>query len=154
MSTSSITDWIQAGAIVVGLAFAVYELRFSDRKLVREQKDRVFSLHEQILSDPEMTKVSDTLDTLAIGLSQSSATQKQAMDVLRQLHTKLFGLAYCYGHDLCDPTLSETMFCPYFTFYSSAEESIFRKVGSRIHFVKGMSAKEPKLWERSEEKET
>lgn len=146
MNRPSITDWIQAAAIVIGLAFAVYELRFSDRKLEREQKDRVFLLHEQILSDPEMATVSDTLDTLAIGLSPSSATQRQAMDALQKMHRKLFGLAYCYEHDLCDPTLSETMFCPYFNYYSAAEESVFRKFGSRIHFIEGMSAKETVLW--------
>lgn len=114
MRSSSITDWIQALAVVIGVAFATREFVLHDRAQERLKKEAVLQL---IISGQN-----DSISSSAQKLQQAfTALQRQDNTTAAQwgeLQTLYFPIqaylsawGFCYHNHMCERELTEAYIC-------------------------------------------
>ena len=112
MKNGSITDWIQAVAVVIGIYFVICEFVIHDRQENRDQK--VFT-SEMILSG----SVESVHDSISAILSLDNVSfENLNVHELVSFKVKLIALdnymdqwGFCYEHSLCDRELALNYMC-------------------------------------------
>ncbi|WP_308917973.1 hypothetical protein [Jannaschia sp. LMIT008] len=114
MKGSSVTDWIQAVAVVIGVAFAIYELRISNRSIERVQKEATYAHYISLIEGDELDDL--TYLGLSVGFVGLDLEEMNAhMQVIEKADRVLHGAAFCHDNDICHSELSQEMFCPMVT---------------------------------------
>lgn len=111
---SSITDWIQAIAVTIGIFFAIQEFVLKDRVEERLKKEAVM----QLIVSGQSASISDSAQKIQTLFTQLNSKQDpsvadwgnlQAVYFPIQAHLSAWG--FCYHHDMCDQALTEAYIC-------------------------------------------
>lgn len=134
---SSITDWIQAIAVVIGIAFAIWEFVLHDREKERDQRRAVFELVKIYQSESIQSSLKEFF----------SRSKDFRDDVVKegeplQFHVTTLPIvsyydswAFCYEHDLCDRELAKEIVCPDFLEVDSMMRVMLKKLGKPFEFT-------------------
>ena len=130
---SSITDWIQAIAVTIGIFFAIQEFVLKDRVQERLKKEAVM----QLIISGQNASISDSaekIQTLFTKLNADpSATMSdwgnlQAVYFPIQAHLSAWG--FCYHHDMCDQALTEAYICDSLVDFDQFREFVNKQVNN------------------------
>jgi hypothetical protein len=127
-SKPSITDWIQAGVVVIALGLAFNELVLSSSLSKREQKAFTAQLFEKRGSEQIMTSYLSYIEYSRAGVPED-VTGLQALADVTPYHEHLISWVVCYEHELCDPKLTRTLACKQIKDYEPNAKIILADIG-------------------------
>ncbi len=126
MRKPSVTDWIQATAVVLALALAFYELVLAEDLSAREQRKRAADM----IAKGTNETILESAEALLRYYKEPFNPNVGAMDVLFDLtpfSEYLLEWSICYDHGICDAELSLKYACRSVPMYEEAAQNIFSK---------------------------
>lgn len=126
MSKPSITDWVQATAVVLALALAFYELVLAEDLSAREQRKRAADM----IAKGTDEAILRSAEALLRYYKEPVNPTVGALDVLFELtpfSEYLLEWSICYEHSICDAELSLKYACRSVPMYEEAAQNIFAK---------------------------
>lgn len=130
---SSITDWIQALAVTVGVAFATWEFVLHDRAQEHLKKEAVLQLivsgqNESISSSAQ--QIQQVFNEL---MNKKDATREEWVNLQTiyfpiQAHLSAWG--FCYHNEMCDRDLTEAYICENIVDFDQFRELVNKKVNN------------------------
>ena len=135
---SSITDWIQALAVTIGVIFALREFILHDRAQERLKKEAVLQL---IVSgqNESISKSAQNIQHVFNRLKKKKdATREEWVNLQTvyfpiQAHLSAWG--FCYHNNMCDRALTEAYICENLVDFDKFRVLVNEKVG-RSDFAK------------------
>ncbi len=111
---SSITDWIQALAVTIGIAFAMREFVLHDRAQERLQKEAVLQLivsgqNESISKSAQ--RIQEVFNEL---IKKKDATKEEwghLQTIYFPIQAHLSAWGFCYHNNMCNRNLTEAYIC-------------------------------------------
>jgi len=130
---SSITDWIQALAVVVGVAFATWEFVLQDRAQERLQKEAVLQLiisgQNASISDSAQ-KIQDVYNRLMKNKDASIEEWVNLQTIYFPIQAHLSAWGFCYHNNMCEPQLTEAYICENLVDFDKFREVVNNKVNN------------------------
>lgn len=129
----SITDWIQAIAVVIGVAFALQEFVLHDRAQDRLEKETVMQL---IISgqDESVSNSARELQQELTKLMQSESPTKADWGNLQMIYfpmqSHLTAWGFCYHNGMCDQELTEAYICKSLVDFDAFREMVNQNAGN------------------------
>ncbi len=129
---SSITDWIQALAVTIGVVFAMREFILHDRQEERLRKEAVLQLiisgqNESISKSAQKMLKAFTKLINKEGVSREEWVNLQAIYFPMQAHLSAWG--FCYQNSMCDRNLTEAYICENLVDFDKLRVIVNVKVG-------------------------
>jgi len=111
---SSITDWIQALAVTIGVVFAVREFVLHDRVQERLRKEAVLQLIVSGQSESISNSAGKIQKIFNDLMKKNNATREEWVNLQTiyfpiQAHLSAWG--FCYHNNMCDQNLTEAYIC-------------------------------------------
>ena len=114
---------VQAVAVVIGIAFAVWEIRFRESEADNLRKRATIDVHTSLgpITIPNL---------LAEGVHQMPARQREGVviDMLDPMTVKMRVVSNCVQQNSCDQEFAVSLFCRYFIQYESMTEAFINRL--------------------------
>ena len=110
----SITDWIQAIAVTIGIAFAIREFVLHDRAQEQLKKEAVLQL---IVSgqNESISKSAQQIQQVYGELRKKQNPSQEEWENLQMIYfpiqAYLSAWGFCYHNNMCNPALTEAYIC-------------------------------------------
>lgn len=138
---SSVTDWIQALAVTIGVVFALREFILHDRVEERSKKEAVFQL---IISgqNESISKSAQSIQRVFYELMKKEQVATKDWVHLQtiyfpiQAHLSAWG--FCYNHNMCNRELTEAYICDNLIDFDKFRAIVNKKVNNP-NFTRGKS---------------
>lgn len=111
---ASITDWIQALAVTIAIAFATWEFVLHDRAQEQLKKEAVL----QLIINGQNESISNSSQQLLELFQQLQQTADAPPEDWQKLQAVYFPVqsylsawGFCYHNDMCDQALTEAYIC-------------------------------------------
>ena len=130
---SSITDWIQAIAVTIGIAFAIREFVLYDRVQERLKKEAVM----QLIVSGQSGAISESAQKIQAMYGELRSKKEptlaewgnlQAVYFPIQAHLSAWG--FCYYNDMCDRQLTEAYICNSLVDFDQFREFVNQQVNN------------------------
>lgn len=128
---ASITDWIQALAVTIGVAFATWEFVLKDRAQEHLKKEAVL----QLIVSGQNQSISTSAQNIQQKFSELQANPDASLQEWGQLQTiympiqaYLSAWGFCYHNEMCDRELTEAYICNSLTDFDKFRVVVNQKV--------------------------
>lgn len=129
----SITDWIQAIAVTIGIAFAIREFVLHDRAQERLKKEAVMQLIVSGQSDSISNSAQSIQEVFGTLMKKENATVQEwqkLQAIYFPLQAYLSAWGFCYHNNMCDQGLTEGYICDTLVDFDQFREVVNQKAGN------------------------